>query len=421
MRKINTKWAALLAAVTILFVPGTPAQQRFTPYPTQTLRFETPPPLLPTNVRANYSGAFGANTFVYWVIAQHTRGASGLSVPATVRNVGTLAGGNPVIISWSAVAGANTYDIIRFTSTAIVLPCAACQVATGVTGTSTSDTGAVLGAQALAPIGRAEAVYRLDNSSFTVARMVWELPPTGATFFPMVAPTTGGTGADQDIPCYSGAGTVLTPCDTGVLTYTGGSFSLVEAVNRNTVITSENTNAVGTASAGVLRTVASTAELNSIAHGAGRVISRWGVTLGNWAELLQVAGDGFAIGSLGADPLILGTSALNRLEISATGDVGVTTGSLTYTNSANVASVAGTMVLPAGNVFHITGANAITAMDTCDAANNGRQVKLIFDAILTFTDGNNLVIAGNFVTTADDSIKLTCDGTNWNEDGRSVN
>jgi len=65
---------ATLLAAAALFISRGEAQQSFMPYPTQTLRFETPPPLLPTNVRANYSGAFGANTFVYWVIAQHTRG-----------------------------------------------------------------------------------------------------------------------------------------------------------------------------------------------------------------------------------------------------------------------------------------------------------------------------------------------------------
>jgi hypothetical protein len=40
---------------------------------------------------------------------------------------------------------------------------------------------------------------------------------------------------------------------------------------------------------------------------------------------------------------------------------------------------------------------------------------------LTFTDGNNLKIAGNFVTSADDTITLVCDGTNWFETCRSAN
>ena len=93
-----------------------------------------------------------------------------------------------------------------------------------------------------------------------------------------------------------------------------------------------------------------------------------------------------------------------------------TAGNLLYFDSANVAS-ATTMALPAGNLFHITGTTAITTMDTCDSANNGRLVTLIFDAVLTFTDGNNLKLAGDFVTTADDLIQVLCDGINWYQVG----
>ena len=384
---------AMLALV--FLCAGAHAQQAFTPYPTQTVRFETPPPLLPTNVRANYSGAFGANTFVYWVIAQHTRGASGLSVPATIRNVGTLAGDNAVIISWSAVAGANTYDIIRFTSTAIVLPCAACRVATGVTGTSTSDTGAALGAQALAPAPLAEAVYRLDNSSFAAAQMVWELPPTGATFFPVVASTTGGSGADQDIPCYSGVGTTFAPCDTGDFFWAPAPFLL------NFPATGGITGPAATSADDGFVRMPNAIQVCWEAAPAGTDIC---IEV-DASEIFQISG---------------ATTVTGALTVAGNIDVSVA-GSLTYFDSVNVASVAGTMVLPAGNLFHITGMNAITAMDTCDATNDGRQVKLIFDAVLTFTDGNNLLLDGDFVTAASDSIKLTCDGTNWNEDGRSQN
>ena len=42
-------------------------------------------------------------------------------------------------------------------------------------------------------------------------------------------------------------------------------------------------------------------------------------------------------------------------------------------------------------------------------------------SVLTFTDGSNLKLAGNFVTTADDTITLAYDGTNWYEICRSVN
>ena len=74
----------------------------------------------------------------------------------------------------------------------------------------------------------------------------------------------------------------------------------------------------------------------------------------------------------------------------------------------------------AGNVFHITGTTNITSIAATDSV-SGRELILIFDAILTFTDGNNLKLAGNFVTTADDVICLICDGTNWFEVSRSIN
>jgi hypothetical protein len=85
------------------------------------------------------------------------------------------------------------------------------------------------------------------------------------------------------------------------------------------------------------------------------------------------------------------------------------------------ATSAATTTLAAGNLFHITGTTNITALNTCDATNNGREVALIFDDVLTFTDGGNLILAGNFVTTANDVIKLVCDGSNWYEISRSVN
>ncbi|HLG17298.1 MAG TPA: hypothetical protein VJH03_22815 [Blastocatellia bacterium] len=63
------------------------------------------------------------------------------------------------------------------------------------------------------------------------------------------------------------------------------------------------------------------------AHASARTISRWGVTLGGWAEFLQSGGNGFAIGSLGPRPLILGTNGLNRIHVTPTGEVGIGTAS----------------------------------------------------------------------------------------------
>ena len=46
---------------------------------------------------------------------------------------------------------------------------------------------------------------------------------------------------------------------------------------------------------------------------------------------------------------------------------------------------------------------------------------MIFDDVLTVTDGGNLKLAGNFVTALGSTITLVCDGTNWYEISRSAN
>lgn len=114
----------------------------------------------------------------------------------------------------------------------------------------------------------------------------------------------------------------------------------------------------------------------------------------------------------------------NNLKGNTTGGI-ITAGSNTecYHNitgdSVDIAS-ASTIAIPAtGEFFNITGTTNITSVT---ASWIGRRVTLKFAGILTFTDGSNLKLGGNFVTTADDVIPLVCDGTNWYEDGaRSVN
>lgn len=87
-----------------------------------------------------------------------------------------------------------------------------------------------------------------------------------------------------------------------------------------------------------------------------------------------------------------------------------------------VGTVASTANLPLplmAEVIHVSGTNTITSLDVVRPASS--VITLIFDGILTFTDGNNLKLNGNFVTTADDTITLASDGTNWYEVCRSVN
>lgn len=78
------------------------------------------------------------------------------------------------------------------------------------------------------------------------------------------------------------------------------------------------------------------------------------------------------------------------------------------------------LTLPLGaEAFKISGTTNITSVVATGWI--GRTVRLVFQDVLTFTDGSNLKLAGNLTTSADDSITLVCDGTNWFEVGRSVN
>ena len=78
------------------------------------------------------------------------------------------------------------------------------------------------------------------------------------------------------------------------------------------------------------------------------------------------------------------------------------------------------MPLPTGGVVHVTGTTTITSI-TSTNFQSGVCITLIFDDALTFTDGSNLKLAGDFVTTADDTLSLCYDGTNWLETSRSIN
>lgn len=90
-----------------------------------------------------------------------------------------------------------------------------------------------------------------------------------------------------------------------------------------------------------------------------------------------------------------------------------------YKTCPTVASAAAVTLPTDGTVFTISGTTTITSVVATGWT--GKRVTLIFSGALTFTDGSNLKLAGNFVTTADDTISLVCDGTNWYETGRSVN
>ena len=87
-------------------------------------------------------------------------------------------------------------------------------------------------------------------------------------------------------------------------------------------------------------------------------------------------------------------------------------------NYPSVVSAATITIPPGASGVLVTGTTGITAIT---AGYAGQIVTLVFSGALTVTDGGNLRLAGNFVTTPDDSLTLVCDGANWTEIARAVN
>lgn len=89
-----------------------------------------------------------------------------------------------------------------------------------------------------------------------------------------------------------------------------------------------------------------------------------------------------------------------------------------YQTIASAASIS----IPLGEVFKVTGTTNIYGITTVDIFVPFRRVTLIFTGALTVVDGANWRLAGNFVTSADDTLTLVCDHAGiWFETSRSQN
>ncbi|HSK77645.1 MAG TPA: hypothetical protein VLQ45_14440, partial [Thermoanaerobaculia bacterium] len=97
-------------------------------------------------------------------------------------------------------------------------------------------------------------------------------------------------------------------------------FHLFENTDTNTVLRIENPH-TGALTAAALNVLSDTGHMSFIAHASPRTLSRFGKTLGGWTEILSISGNGLAIGTYGAVPLVLGTNNTNRMEIGGNGGV----------------------------------------------------------------------------------------------------
>lgn len=107
-------------------------------------------------------------------------------------------------------------------------------------------------------------------------------------------------------------------------------------------------------------------------------------------------------------------------DYSYTGSTKLIRGAENFNDLVPVVASAGALVIPGTmDIVVVTGTTNITSID--GSGQRGRKVTLIFTGALTVTDGSNLKLNGNFVTTADDTLTLVYDGANWFEVARSAN
>lgn len=145
--------------------------------------------------------------------------------------------------------------------------------------------------------------------------------------------------------------------------------------------------------------------------------TKWEVGLGTWqtGNTLVRTDAGVLAGSSGAGARVSFDAGTKDVFLTLPTKAGI----LGAGGGATVAS-AGALPLPTGRVFHVSGTTTITSI-TATNLEVGTVITLIFDDVLTVTDGSNLKLAGNFITSADDTLTLAYDGTNFYEIARSVN
>jgi len=114
-----------------------------------------------------------------------------------------------------------------------------------------------------------------------------------------------------------------------------------------------------------------------------------------------------------------GASWNELMEAGVSGPISVSNGGNGLIGFGNAVASTSSITV-SGKIFHVTGTTNITSI-SATGISAGTEITIIFDGILTFTDGSNLKLNGNFVTSADDTITLVYDGTSWFETSRSTN
>jgi hypothetical protein len=178
-----------------------------------------------------------------------------------------------------------------------------------------------------------------QNNSGGFTAQTWDIAGNEANFF--VRDVTGGSrlpfrirpGAPTSSIDINASGLV------GIGTASPGQhLHVFDNTDANTFMEIENQSTGVSANATVRVQADATGGLFDVKmHSSGRTLTRFGKTLGGWAELLGSSQNGVILGTLGAQNLVLGTNSVNRLEINGSTGAITVSGNFTVTGVKNFA------------------------------------------------------------------------------------
>ena len=89
------------------------------------------------------------------------------------------------------------------------------------------------------------------------------------------------------------------------------------------VIHAHQASTTGSIPNAIFRATADASDVQLKTNGSSRTLVRFSVPIGGWSELASNLGNGLIVGTVNDKPLIFGTTALRRMTITPTGDVGI--------------------------------------------------------------------------------------------------
>jgi hypothetical protein len=240
----------------------------------------------------------------------------------------------------SASGGANKFSIEDITSSKVPF------TITGGAATNSIfvDSTGRLGLRTATPVldihtatSNTPAIRLEQNNAGGFTAQTWDIGANEANFF--VRDVTGGSRLSFRI--RPGAPTssidIAASGKVGIGT-ANPTMHLHVQENVDAVIgTLTENSSTGTGAAAVNRTQSDVAIVDFRSHSSTRTLSRFGQTMNSWNEILGVAGNGLAIGTLSTVPLILGTNSTARMTINGSTGAITVNGDFTVTGVKNFA------------------------------------------------------------------------------------